>query len=110
MDKTTCNDRAVTLVLTTVGTTEDAASIAAILVQEKIVACCQAMPVRSTYRWKENLCQEAEVLLFAKTAAPEKTVARIKEIHPYELPEIIVLPVVAGYEPYLQWVREATAL
>ena len=67
--------------------------------------------VRSTYVWKGELQDDAEVLLITKTTAarvPELE-ARLKALHPYELPEWVVLPVSGGNEAYLQWVRQGVA-
>ncbi|MFA5332834.1 MAG: divalent-cation tolerance protein CutA [Methanoregula sp.] len=84
--------------------------IARHLVDRRIVACVNVFPVRSYYRWEWEFCDEPEQLMIIKTAR-EKTqevIAEIKKIHPYELPEIIVLPVIAGYPPYISWVRKET--
>jgi len=97
----------VVVVITTVANPDDAGRLAETLVRERLAACCQAMPVTSTYTWKEQLCSEAEVLLLIKAVLPEKVVARIRELHSYEVPEIIVLPVTGGHPPYLQWVRDS---
>jgi periplasmic divalent cation tolerance protein len=85
-------------------------SMARALVEQRKVACVNVLPVRSYYRWKDEFCADNEDLLIAKT--PKKNsptvIALIKSMHPYELPEIIVLPVVTGYAPYLAWVYQET--
>lgn len=80
------------------------------LLGKGLVACVNITPVRSLYRWKGESCDEEEHLLIMKTRTDHaETVIRVlKEMHPYEVPEIIVLPVIAGYGPYLEWVRKQT--
>lgn len=95
------------VVMTTVATGEDADRIATALVEEHLAACCQSLPVASTYLWKGALCRESEVLLLVKTARASRAIARIHELHRYELPEIIALPVDSGHQPYLRWVMES---
>jgi periplasmic divalent cation tolerance protein len=96
-------------VITTVDTKEAAEAMARRLVDEKLAACVQVSgPVKSTYRWKEAVETTAEWQCHIKTdrhhySAIEK---RIKEIHPYELPEIIVLPILNGSREYLNWISE----
>ncbi len=91
---------------------ETATRIARTLVEERWIACANLVPgVRSIYRWQGRVEDEAEVLLVMKTSADrcEALAARVKELHPYELPEVIALPVVGGSGAYLDWVVEAVA-
>jgi periplasmic divalent cation tolerance protein len=85
-------------------------SLAKMLVDQRIVACVNVVPVRSYYRWKGEFCEEQEHLLIAKTTKDKsgEVIAAIKSQHPYEVPEIVVLPVIYGYPPYLEWVRQET--
>ncbi len=85
-------------------------SLAKNLLDSRVVACVSVMPVRSYYRWKVESCDEPEHLLIAKTTREktEEVITAIKSLHPYEVPEIIVLPVTAGYLPYLEWVKQET--
>ncbi len=80
------------------------------LVDKRIVACVNVVPVRSYYRWKGDFCDEQEHLLIAKTTREnaEKVIEAIKDLHPYEVPEIIALPVIDGYLPYREWVTQET--
>ena len=90
-----------------------AARIAHALVEERLAACVNRVPgLRSTYRWKDAVHEDSEVLLVIKTAEDrfEALRERVVALHPYELPEVIAVKVAAGLAPYLRWVvAEATA-
>ena len=79
---------------------------------ERLAACVNRLPgVRSTYFWDGRLQDDAEILLIIKTTGrrlPDLT-QRLKALHPYELPELVALPVVGGNERYLDWVRMGVA-
>ncbi|GIW41042.1 MAG: dihydroorotate dehydrogenase [Candidatus Binatia bacterium] len=96
------------VVLTTVGGEEEGARMAKSLVGERLAACVNACPVRSTYRWRGEVSEDPEILLFVKTRAErvEEVFSRIRELHSYELPELLVLPVLGGSEEYLEWLGE----
>lgn len=82
--------------------------IARLVVQEKLAACVNVLSsVRSIYFWQGKIEDEREELLIIKTGSEcwKKLEARIKEIHPYELPEIICFRVEDGYHPYLEWLK-----
>ena len=93
--------------------TRDAAEcIAAALVDRRLAACVQvAGPVTSTYRWKGAVEAAEEFLCLIKTRAAlyDKVEAAIRELHPYETPEIIATPIAAGSRDYLQWLDRETA-
>lgn len=97
----------VVVVLSTFPSQDVAASVARTLVEERLAACVNIVPaVRSIYRWESAIHDEAEVLAIIKTTA-ERLVAmreRLVELHPYDVPEAIELPVVGGHAPYLAWV------
>ena len=84
--------------------------LARMLVRKRAVACVNVVPVRSYYRWKGEFCDEQEHLLIAKTTKEKagEVIAALKSLHPYEMPEIIALPVIDGYLPYLEWVTQET--
>ena len=92
----------------------DAASakaIAAALVEEKLAACISCLPgVTSTYRWRGTVTTDDEHLLLIKTAAArfEAMKARLLALHPYDLPELVGVPVAQGHAAYLDWVRAQT--
>jgi periplasmic divalent cation tolerance protein len=80
------------------------------LLEKNLVACVNIMPVRSLYWWKGESCDDKEHLLIIKTRRElaDTVIRALKAHHPYEVPEIIVLPVTAGYPPYLDWIRGET--
>ncbi len=88
---------------------EHADRIAATLVEERLAACVNLLPVRSVYRWKGETCREDEITAFIKVRADgvDALRRRLVELHPYELPEVLALPVDAAgsLEAYIQWVR-----
>ena len=82
------------------------------LVEERLVACGNIMPgVESIYRWQGAVETSMEVMVIFKTTADsaEAAQARLRELHPYEVPEILRLPLVGGWPPYLDWVRDSTS-
>jgi periplasmic divalent cation tolerance protein len=97
----------VVLVLTTVPDDASAEAIARTLVEEKLAACVNLLaPMASIYRWKGAVERSTERQLVMKTtrALVPALERRLKELHAYELPEFIVLPVDGGSDGYLQWV------
>ena len=97
------------VVLSAVGAPPDAERIARALVEERLAACVNVVPgVVSIYRWKGNVEQEPELMLVIKTLAErvDALKARLLELHPYELPEVVVIPIVGGHQPYLDWLAE----
>ena len=92
----------------TAGSREEADELARMLVDRRLAACVQVGPVHSTYRWQGKVEQADEYAFRAKAPAAlaGKTVAAIKEAHSYEVPEIIVTPIVGGDAAYLAWIWE----
>ncbi len=96
------------IVLTTVGADTDAVELARTLVEQRLVACVNIVArVTSVYRWKDGVEQDDEQLLIMKTTKDLLVAlqARLRELHPYELPEFVVLSVSGGSEAYLGWLR-----
>jgi periplasmic divalent cation tolerance protein len=96
-------------VTTTVATQADAERIAAALVEERLAACVQvAGPIMSIYRWQGAIERATEWHCHCKTTRARYPAleARLRELHPYETPEIIALPIVAGFPAYLAWIEE----
>jgi len=96
--------------LTAVAKPRDAHRIAETLVKERLAACVNVVPgAVSFYRWKNKLRRDHEVLMIMKTAA-SKTAAlekRLRKLHPYELPEFVVLPIRGGFRNYLRWIAQS---
>lgn len=98
------------VVVTTVGTEEQAYQIARELVARRQAACVNVMPgVRSVYRWRGKICKDGELLLVIKTLAEEfdGVSATIRELHSYELPEILSFNVSQGEANFLEWIRSS---
>jgi periplasmic divalent cation tolerance protein len=97
------------VIYVTVGAAEEAGRIARALVEERLAACVNQVPaLRSTYRWQGQVEQSNEELLIIKTrrdllASVEK---RVRELHSYDLPELIALPIIEGSLEYLQWLDD----
>jgi len=97
------------VVLSAVGAPPDAERIARALVEERLAACVNVVPgVVSIYRWKGNVEQEPELMLVIKTIGEkvEALKARLLELHPYELAEVVVIPIVGGHGAYLEWIAQ----
>jgi periplasmic divalent cation tolerance protein len=102
---------AASVVFVNAGSAEQAEAIAQALVGEKLAACVNIVsPIRSIYRWQDAVQTDTEHMLIIKTRANlvAKIEARVKELHSYEVPEVIALPIVAGAKSYLDWVFEST--
>lgn len=98
------------IVLTTCPDETTADILSRRLVEERLAACVSRVPgVRSTYWWQGTVQDDAEVLLIAKTNGERVATlsARIQELHPYEVPEVIALPVALGAERYLAWIGQS---
>jgi periplasmic divalent cation tolerance protein len=98
------------LVLTTLAATADAAALARTLVEERLAACVNVLGgVTSVYAWKGAVEQDAEQQLVIKTTPSlvPALEARLRQLHPYEVPEFLVLNVSAGGEAYLAWLRQS---
>jgi periplasmic divalent cation tolerance protein len=101
---------AVLVVLTTVGSKEEATRIAHGLVERRLAACVNVLPqVRSIFRWQGAVQEEDEHLLLTKTTAERFAAvsACIRELHSYDVPEIVALPAAAVEEAYAAWVRDS---
>ena len=98
------------IVLTTIGADADGDALARTLVEERLAACVNVLPpMRSVYRWKGEVQADAERQLIIKTKAErvEALQARLSQLHPYELPEFLIVPCGGGSEGYLAWIGES---
>ena len=98
-------------VFTTVEKRRDADRMASVVVNQRVAACAQVVgPMRSTYWWKGKVEEAGEWLLMMKTRQDlfPSLEKEIRAVHPYEVPEIIALPIVAGSASYLQWIGAET--
>jgi periplasmic divalent cation tolerance protein len=101
------------VVLTTVSNDEEAVKLVKELLDRRLIACGTLVPgARSIYRWQGKISDEREVLLLLKTrsARVEPLQAAFKELHPYKVPELLVLSVDTGLEKYLEWINGETSL
>lgn len=100
------------LLYMTVGGGEEAERIATALVDERLVACVNLLGgMRSFYRWQGEVANEAEVVMTAKTRADlvQRVSARVAELHSYDCPCIVALPIVGGHRPFIDWIGQETA-
>lgn len=96
---------------TTLPQDADTETLARTLVEERLAACVSTqIQVRSVYRWQGAIEDEREQLLIMKTttARVNKLQERVQQLHPYEVPEFVVLPVIAGNAAYLDWIKVST--
>jgi periplasmic divalent cation tolerance protein len=101
------------IALSTAPSADQAAALARTLVGERLAACVNIVPgVRSIYAWKGELCDDAEVLCVIKTRREQVAAlrARLPALHPYEVPELVVLEIVDGHAPYLAWIDGCVGL
>jgi periplasmic divalent cation tolerance protein len=98
------------MLLTTAPSRDEAAKIANLLIDEKLAACVQLLPIESFYRWEGKTQNEAELLLLIKTrtALFEDAIVRIRAVHPYTVPQIVGTEFLAGFKGYLDWIDDAT--
>jgi periplasmic divalent cation tolerance protein len=100
------------IALTTLPADADAAEFARTLVDERLAACVNLLPaMESVYRWEGKIEFEAERQIVIKTSRDRISDLwdRVRELHPFEVPEFVVIPIVDGNEAYLRWIGESTA-
>jgi len=88
----------------------EAESLAKALVDAHLAACVNITGVQSFYRWEGRVLDEPERLLIMKTQNRllDPLIEKIRDLHTYDLPEIVAIPIIGGYAPYLNWIREET--
>lgn len=100
------------VVCTTLPADADGAAFGRTLVGERLAACVSVLPgARSVYRWRDAVEEDDEQQVVIKTSRSgvEQLVERIGQMHPYDVPEIVVLPVIGGGAAYLDWIRASTS-
>lgn len=97
------------VILVTTGSQAEAKKIAQALIEAKLAACVSMTAIHSVYRWQGEIQAEDEWQLIIKTELSKFKLLEVKvrELHSYEVPEIIVLPILAGESAYLQWISES---
>ena len=98
------------IILTTVSAVEEGESIANILVEKELAACVNIIPkISSVYRWEDQIQSESEVLLIIKTTKDleTKVYREVQNVHSYDIPELITLPITNGSKTYLDWMTNA---
>lgn len=101
----------VQILLSTVESAQTAEKIAATVVEERLAACVNVLPgISSYFRWEGEVQREQEFMLILKTSTDRlrELIERIKTLHPYEVPEIVAVPVEEGHQPFLDWVERET--
>jgi periplasmic divalent cation tolerance protein len=100
------------IVLTTIPADADGPAFGRALVDERLAACVNLLPpMESVYRWEGRVERETERQVVIKTSR-DRIVSlwdRVRELHPYEVPEFVVLPIIDGNDAYLRWVGESTS-
>lgn len=99
------------LLYATFASKDEAVLISHKLLSEKLIACANVIDSStSVYNWNGETKEQSEVILFAKTSddVAEKAVSRIKELHSYDVPCVLVLPIDGGFSPFMEWVKEQT--
>jgi periplasmic divalent cation tolerance protein len=99
------------VVLVTAGNRDEAARIAKALVEDRLAACVNIIPsIRSIYTWQGEVCDDEELLLIIKTrkGVMDGLKVRVRELHSYEVPEVIAFSICDGSIDYLAWIEEST--
>ncbi|QMV16445.1 divalent-cation tolerance protein CutA [Vibrio spartinae] len=98
------------MVLTTINSQEGCQTIISRLLSAQLVACIQTFPINSHYRWEGEICTDQEILLLMKTQSRHYQAVElaIREVHCYEVPQIIQIPVTDGFQAYLHWIETVT--
>jgi len=97
-----------TLIMVTTSSREEAEKIATTLLERKLIACANILgPVSSRFWWQGKIDLAEEYMIFMKTKRElfDQVVDNVKQLHSYEVPEIIALPIVEGAKPYLEWIN-----
>ncbi len=98
-------------VVTTVESEEQARALARQMLEERLAGCVQISPCRSLYHWQGEIEEAGEYVCTLKTSDSlvQRLISRLAAVHPYEVPEILALPVADGHRPYLDWLDSELA-
>jgi periplasmic divalent cation tolerance protein len=101
------NDERFAVVTTTCANEDEADKIASALINNKLAACVQMLPIKSRFVWNGEFCADKEILLLIKCRSDKYSEIEqaILEHHSYDLPEILLTPVAGGYSKYLEWIN-----
>lgn len=105
-------DRQALVAITTLGSESDARALVTALVEDRLIACGTLLPgARSIYRWETRVVEESEVVVLLKTDTTRWDALRnaVERRHPYQVPELLALPVTDGLERYLSWIASEVA-
>lgn len=99
------------VIFITTSSAEEGERIGRTLLDERLAACVNSMPVRSAYWWKEAVEEARENLLIVKTLGRlvPKLTERVRALHSYSIPEVVALPILGGNPEYLEWIRESVS-
>lgn len=94
----------------TAGDEDEARKIGRTLVEERLAACVNILPIKSVYRWEDSVEEEGEVGMFVKTKEElaERVIERVNNLHSYDVPCIVSFPIEKGNPDYLRWIEEST--
>jgi len=99
------------VIYVTTGSISEAKKIGRTLVKEKLVACSNIIsPIHSIYNWQGKTCEDKEALMMMKTKKKlfKQIVKRVEELHSYDVPEIIAMPIIEGSSKYISWINDET--
>ncbi|MDP6924521.1 MAG: divalent-cation tolerance protein CutA [Candidatus Scalindua sp.] len=99
------------VIYVTIGSVSEAKKIGRTLVKDKLIACSNIIsPIHSIYSWQGKICDDKEALMILKTKKTlfKQIVKRVEELHSYDVPEIIAMPIIEGSSKYLSWINEET--
>ena len=103
-------DNEYSIIISTFPDKDSAKKTAKLLVERRLAACVQMFPIESVYIWKDEICDESEIMLFMKSRTDlfSQIVAAIREVHSYKVPEIVQMPITDGLPEYLKWIGDCT--
>lgn len=100
------------MIISTYADKDLAKEIAKLLVEQRLAACMQMFPINSVYLWKDEICDENEIMILIKSRTDyfDKVAAAIRQHHPHEVPEIVQIPITSGLPDYLNWIGDCVSV